>query len=189
MKKIIQRYKSWSLPTKIFIWIGIIGIIINITVIIWPFNNSTISFNEIKSDKSPVVVNSSNVNISYGDTVNFNPTSLDKTEREFFETIKERFGCHLDDGIICNIRHLNVFNPNGNVIKNVLIELPIGNNIYKAFLKEMGPDLQTIGYCSADNTVCKISPQYLPENNKIKPCYYVKAFEFGTITTKIRECD
>lgn len=114
-----------------------------------------------------------------------NIDALDQNDREFFETIKTVYGCRQDNGIRCEPRFLNIWNPfEGEVLKNVVMSMKFGENRYDIFIDYLTNNPHTIGVCDAsDSTKCSVFPRYLLQNNedKLKNTEYYIVSEDGVV--------
>ncbi|MBU2579892.1 hypothetical protein KKF19_02995 [Patescibacteria group bacterium] len=103
---------------------------------------------------------------------------LDKTEREFFETIKSIFNCRLDNGIVCAMNFLPVYDQTGErTLKNTKVVLIIKEKNYELFLSKLDGEPRIVGQCNCDFSECFISPYYLLKNNQdkqIENCIVIK---------------
>jgi len=112
-------------------------------------------------------------------------SSLDKTEREFFETIKEMYSCKLDDGVKCKISVANmsstnnIYNNDNETLENIFFyqPFPSGQRIL-VFYKNLFSGDVPIGFCTYNGRQCSPFDNYLIANNKeyinsLTECSYV----------------
>lgn len=155
-------------------------IINNLSVINSSNINYSVNSNNLTTLNNPVYIDNSVVSLDFG---------LDKNKKDFCDTIKNKFNCRQDEGIYCDVLFLNVLNPFDTELKNVQMLLEVENKKYELFLNKLDNNIQLVGYCTVDKSICTIAPQYLPENNTNKEiCNQLETIN-GRTYLKSKECD